>query len=80
MPTPRTPIRLKDLEIETSDLRRNERIDPEGAEWWAYVRRRDPGYGRAALVPSVVGLRPQVRLLHRVSPSGAAASQHRRGI
>ena len=39
--TPRTPITLKDLEVETSDLRRNGRIDPEGAEWWAYVRRRD---------------------------------------
>ena len=39
--TPRTTISLKDLEVETSDLRRNGRIDPEGAEWWAYVRRRD---------------------------------------
>ena len=39
--TPRTPISLKDLEVGTSDLRRNGRIDPEGAEWWAYVRRRD---------------------------------------
>ena len=39
--TPRTPISLKDLEVETSELRRRGRIDPEGAEWWAYVRRRD---------------------------------------
>ena len=39
--TPITPVRLSDLEVETSDLRRNGRIDPEGAEWWAYVRRRD---------------------------------------
>ena len=39
--TPRTPVSLKELEVETSDLRRNGRIDPEGAEWWAYVRRRD---------------------------------------
>ncbi len=39
--TPRTPISLKDLVVETSDLRRNGRIDPEGAEWWAYVRKRD---------------------------------------
>ena len=37
--TPRTPIRLKDLEAETSDLRGSGRIDPEGAEWWTYVRR-----------------------------------------
>lgn len=39
--TPRTPIKLKDLEIETSDLRGGGRIDPEGAEWWSYVRRPD---------------------------------------
>ena len=37
--TPRTPIRVEDLEVETSELRRRGRIDPEGAEWWAYVRR-----------------------------------------
>ena len=39
--TPRIPTKLKDLEVETSDLRRNGRIDPEGAEWWTYVRRPD---------------------------------------
>ena len=39
--TPRTPIKLKDLEVETSELRRNGRINPEGAEWWTYVRRSD---------------------------------------
>ena len=39
--TPHTPVRLKDMEVETADLRRNGRIDPEGAEWWTYVRRRD---------------------------------------
>ena len=38
---PRTLVTLKDLEVETPDLRRNGRIDPEGAEWWAYVRKRD---------------------------------------
>lgn len=39
--TPRTQIGLKELEVETSELRRRGRIDPEGAEWWAYVRKRD---------------------------------------
>ena len=39
--TPRTPLNLKDLEVETSDLRRHGRIDPEGAQWWTYVRRPD---------------------------------------
>ena len=39
--TPRFPVRLKDLEVETSDLRRQGRIDPAGAEWWTYVRRSD---------------------------------------
>ena len=39
--TPRTPIKLKDLEVETSTLRRGGRIDPEGAQWWPYVRRTD---------------------------------------
>ena len=27
--------------METSDLRRHGRIDPEGAQWWTYVRRPD---------------------------------------
>ena len=39
--TPRTPLSLKDLEVETSDLRRRGRIDPEGARWWTYVRKPD---------------------------------------
>ena len=39
--TPRTQIGLRELEVETSDLRRGGRIDPEGTEWWAYVRKRD---------------------------------------
>ena len=39
--TPRTQIGLKELEVETSELRSGGRIDPEGAEWWAYVRKRD---------------------------------------
>ena len=39
--TPRARIGLKELEVETSELRRRGRIDPEGAEWWAYVRKRD---------------------------------------
>lgn len=38
---PRTPIKLKDLEVESSTLRRGGRIDPEGAQWWSYVRRAD---------------------------------------
>ena len=39
--TPRTPIKLKDLEVESSTLRRGGRIDPEGAQWWPYVRKAD---------------------------------------
>ena len=39
--TPRTPLKLKDLEVETSTLRRGGRIDPEGAQWWPYVRKAD---------------------------------------
>ena len=38
---PRTPIKLKDLEVESSTLRRGGRIDPEGAQWWPYVRKAD---------------------------------------
>ncbi len=38
---PRAPIKLKDLEVETSTLRRSGRIDPEGAQWWPYVRKAD---------------------------------------
>ena len=60
--TPRAPIKLKDLEVETSTLRRGGRIDPEGAQWWPYVRRADcftayravrrqrPGHGAGATV------------------------------
>ncbi len=39
--TPRTPIKLKDLEVESTTLRRGGRIDPEGAQWWPYVRKAD---------------------------------------
>ena len=38
---PRTPIRLEDLTVETSELRRSGQIDPEGAQWWMYTRRSD---------------------------------------
>ncbi|MCY4653124.1 MAG: type I-U CRISPR-associated protein Csb2 [Dehalococcoidia bacterium] len=38
---PRSPVKLKDLERETSTLRRSGRIDPEGAQWWPYIRKRD---------------------------------------
>ncbi len=38
---PRCPVKLEDLERETSTLRRGGRIDPEGAQWWPYIRRRD---------------------------------------
>ena len=38
---PRTPISLKGLEVETSALRGEGRIDPAGAQWWPYVRRAD---------------------------------------
>ena len=39
--TPQTGIGLKELEVETSELRRSGRIDPEGTEWRAYVRKGD---------------------------------------
>lgn len=38
---PRTPISLEDLMVETSDLRRAGRIDPETAQWWLYTRQAD---------------------------------------
>ena len=38
---PHRHIGLKDLEVETSELRRGGRIDPEGAHWYPYVRKRD---------------------------------------
>jgi len=39
--TPRPSIKLKDLEVESSAVRRGGRIDPEGAQWWPYVREAD---------------------------------------
>ena len=38
---PHRHIGLKDLEVETSELRDKGRIDPEGAHWYPYVRKRD---------------------------------------
>ncbi len=38
---PRSPVSLEALEVETSSLRRCGRIDPEGAQWWPYIRKRD---------------------------------------
>ena len=36
-----TPVSLGDLVVETSDLRRAGRIDPQGAQWWLYTRKAD---------------------------------------
>ena len=49
--TPRSPVKLKDLLAETSALRGRGRIDPEGAQWWTYVRRPDCFTGFRALSP-----------------------------
>lgn len=49
--TPRSPVKLKDLLAETSSLRSRGRIDPEGAQWWTYVRRTDSLKGFRALSP-----------------------------
>ena len=38
---PQRHIGLKDLEVETSELRDKGRIDPEGAHWYPYVRKQD---------------------------------------
>lgn len=38
---PHSHIRLKDLEVETAELRGRGRTDPEGAHWYPYVRKRD---------------------------------------
>ena len=38
---PRSTAGLEDLMVETSDLRRSGRIDPEGAMWWLYTRSSD---------------------------------------
>ena len=38
---PRPTAGLEDLMVETSDLRRSGRIDPEGAMWWLYTRSSD---------------------------------------
>ena len=38
---PHSHIGLKDLEVETAELRSKGRIDPEGAHWYPYVRKRD---------------------------------------
>ena len=41
MLVPHRHIGLKGLEVETSELRDKGRIDPEGAHWYPYVRKRD---------------------------------------
>ncbi|MCY4528192.1 MAG: type I-U CRISPR-associated protein Csb2 [Chloroflexi bacterium] len=38
---PHSHIGLKELQVETSELRVEGRIDPQGAHWYPYVRRRD---------------------------------------
>ena len=38
---PNNGIGLKELQVETSELRSKGRIDPEGAHWYPYVRKRD---------------------------------------
>ena len=60
--TPRSPLKLKDLEVETSELRRRGRIDPEGAQWWTYVRRPDcfAEFRNSPLMDRRQGQEPQV--------------------
>ncbi|MCC7106219.1 MAG: type I-U CRISPR-associated protein Cas5/Cas6 [Chloroflexi bacterium] len=38
---PQAPLHLKDLCVETTDLRRSGRIDPSGSRWCQYARRAD---------------------------------------
>lgn len=38
---PHSHIGLRDLEVETAELRSKGRIEPEGAHWYPYVRKRD---------------------------------------
>ena len=38
---PRSPVSPEGLEVETATLRSKRRIDPEGAQWWPYIRKRD---------------------------------------
>ena len=38
---PRNSIGIEDLMVETGDLRRSGRIDPESAQWWLYTRKAD---------------------------------------
>ena len=36
---PQTPLQIKELMVETSEVRRAGRIDPEAAQWWMYTRK-----------------------------------------
>ena len=38
---PRTSVQMEDLMVETSELRRTGRIDPEATQWWLYTRKSD---------------------------------------
>jgi len=38
---PRMSVGLEEIEVESDALRRSGRIDPEGAQWWPYIRRAD---------------------------------------
>ena len=53
---PRATVRLEDLMVETSDLRRAGRIDPEGAEWWLYTGASTLETARTAHPPRWYGL------------------------
>ena len=68
---PRAPVSLKDLEVETSDLRRHGRIDPEGAQWWTYVRRPDCFTAFRASPPGVTEQREGAQVV-RFALSGRA--------
>jgi CRISPR-associated protein Csb2 len=55
---PKAPLLLKDLCVETGDLRRDGRIDPPGARWCQYIRSAD-SLGVSAKSASRPASRPQ---------------------
>ena len=59
--TPRASVGLRELEVETSALRRDGRMEPEGAQWYPYVRKADCFSARRASAGAASwGARPTV--------------------
>ena len=72
---PKRPLKLRDLCVETDQLRGQGRINPPGAEWRLYARRSDSLTGRKPITGRAAATPRSVPTVVRFALSGAVVPQ-----